>query len=85
MCDCREAVNQRLEMSNARIAFGFSFGSGGMDLAPPMIVLEKIDRSKRGKPPILLATCCPFCGERYPDTAAVKTAQCGEGNQDEQD
>ena len=67
MCDCAKAVNERLEFSNARIAYGFTFGKGGMGLAPPMIELEKIDKSKRGKPPILLATCCPFCGERYPE------------------
>lgn len=67
MCDCREAVNKRLAVSNARIAFGFTFASNKMDLAPPMIVLEKLDEKKRGKPPTLLATCCPFCGERYPE------------------
>ncbi len=68
MCDCREAVNKRLESSNARIAYGFTFSHDngvGMELSPPMIELEKIDKAKRGKPPILLATCCPFCGERF--------------------
>lgn len=71
MCDCREAVNKRLAFSNARIATGFVLNTkddgpiAGMDLAPPMIALEKIDEKKRGKPPTLLATCCPFCGERY--------------------
>jgi len=70
MCDCREAVNERLAFSNARIAFGFTFsasdsGAGRMDLSPPMITLEKIDSKKRGHVPTLLATCCPFCGERY--------------------
>lgn len=68
MCDCREAVNQRLEFSNARIAAGFCFDAhAGIDLAPPMIALEKIDKNKRGKPPVLLASCCPFCGERFPE------------------
>lgn len=65
MCDCKAAVNERLAFSNARIAFGLSFDENKMSLSPPMIVLEKIDQKKRGKPPILLATCCPFCGERY--------------------
>jgi hypothetical protein len=68
MCDCIRAVNKRLAFSNARIAYGFTFKhQGGIDLAPPMIVLEKIDKTKRGVPPILLATCCPFCGGRYDD------------------
>lgn len=77
MCDCRKAVNERLSFSNARIAFGFTFseleGKGGMKLSPPMILLERVDQSKRGKPPTLLATCCPFCGERYEDGDGEKT------------
>lgn len=64
-CGCRKAINERLAVSNARIALGFTFSESGVDSAPPMVVLEKIDDSKRGKPPTLLATCCPFCGERY--------------------
>lgn len=68
MCDCREAIDRRLAISNARIAFGFMLDNGRkMNLTPPMIVLEKLDRKQRGKPPTLLATCCPFCGQRYSD------------------
>lgn len=65
MCDCRKAVDERLAFSNARIAFGFTFSDANMDISPPMIVLEKLDDKKRGRVPTLLATCCPFCGERY--------------------
>jgi hypothetical protein len=65
MCDCRKAVNERLAFSNAKIAEGLLFGEGRLDLASPQIVLEKIDKDKRGKLPNLIATCCPFCGERY--------------------
>jgi hypothetical protein len=65
MCDCRKAVDERLSVSNARIAFGFTISGGRRDLSPPMIVLEKLDDKKRGKLPSLLATFCPFCGERY--------------------
>lgn len=67
MCGCREMINLELEAKNSRLAFGFTFGGDGMNLSPPMIELEKIDKSKRGKPPILLVTYCPFCGERYRD------------------
>jgi hypothetical protein len=71
MCDCREAVNKRLAFCNAKIATGFTIdmlsegATATMNLAPPQIVLEKLDGKKRGKPPTLVATCCPFCGERY--------------------
>lgn len=67
MCDCKAAIDKRLAKSNSRIAFGFTFSGNKMGVSPPMIVLEKIDKKKRGKPPIVLATCCPFCGERYDD------------------
>lgn len=70
MCECRQAVNERLAVSNSRIAVGFCLTTEGtmrgMELTPPMIVLEKVDGKKRGKPPTLLASCCPFCGDRYP-------------------
>lgn len=65
MCECREAINERLAFSNARIAFGLMFGEATIERSPPMITLEKINDKKRGKLPKLLATCCPFCGERY--------------------
>ena len=68
MCDCQEAVNKRLAFSNAKIAFGLMWTDGDTHKVvamPPTIVLEKIDKSKRGKLPTLLATCCPFCGERF--------------------
>jgi hypothetical protein len=71
MCDCREAVNERLAFSNAKIGEGLLFSDSRVDLSPPMIVLEKIDKAQRGKLPNLLATCCPFCGERYENGTTV--------------
>lgn len=70
MCDCQKAVDEQLAGSNARIAFGLLFGNATIDRSPAMIVLEKVDEKKRGKLPTLLATCCPFCGERYRKDAA---------------
>lgn len=66
MCDCHKAVNARLAVSNAKIAYGFMYEQAdGMKLSPPLIVIEKINKTVRGKLPVLLATCCPFCGARY--------------------
>lgn len=70
MCDCRAAVNERLVSSNAKIAMGLLFGEGKLEAAPPMIVLEKADDRKRGRLPVLVATCCPFCGERFSTKSA---------------
>lgn len=70
MCGCRQQVNEKLIERNAKIAAGFtaSFNDGptrGMGLSPPMILLEKADKKKRGELPTLIATFCPFCGEKY--------------------
>jgi len=34
---------------------------------PEVVVVEtaKIDTKKRGRPPVMLASFCPFCGEKY--------------------
>lgn len=65
MCDCRTHVDADLAGRNARLAFGFTFSSRKMDISPPLIELEKIN--PRGKkPPILMASYCPFCGKRFP-------------------
>lgn len=63
MCECRARIDEKLKTQNARLAFGFTCVGGSMGLSPPMIMLEKI--GGRGKRlPTLLATYCPFCGER---------------------
>lgn len=68
MCKCRTAIDEKLKEKNARLAFGFTSSEvAGMALSPPLIQLEKIDRKKRGNPPILLSTYCPFCGNRFDD------------------
>jgi hypothetical protein len=72
MCRCREKTNEKLAEYNAQIAVGFtaSFEDGPvrkMGLAPPMIETEKLDKKKRGRPPILMASYCPFCGTKYDD------------------
>lgn len=65
MCECRESIDKELAASNAKIAAALLIDHCVLNLAPPMIALEKIDEKKRGRLPNLLATYCPFCGERY--------------------
>jgi hypothetical protein len=64
MCECRKLMNERLADKNARLAFGFTFGGGHMGLTPPIIETEKL-KPRGKKPPIVLATFCPFCGVKY--------------------
>jgi hypothetical protein len=71
MCQCRERIDKRLAERNARIASGFTIDltkpAASMSFAPPLIHLEKVDRKKRGTLPMLVASYCPFCGEKIPD------------------
>lgn len=64
-CGCLEHIDEELKTQNGRIARGFTINRelSIMDLSPPMITVEKIGRGK--KPPIVLATFCPFCGAKY--------------------
>ena len=66
MCECRSIIDTNLKPSNARLAFGFMV-SDTMNVSPPMIALEKIN-PKGKKPPILVATYCPFCGDKYKES-----------------
>ena len=70
MCKCRSMIDEKLAAHNAKIAVGFCAGDDdgptrSFGLSPPMIELEKADKKKRGALPILVATFCPFCGDKY--------------------
>lgn len=66
-CDCMTMVNESLKSRNTRLASGFILTEdlGGMDCLP-LVAVEKIDTSKRGKATSVIPTFCPFCGVKYP-------------------
>ena len=55
---CFPQIDKKLEEQNARLSFNL--------LNPNHIFIEteKIDAKKRGKPPKMIASYCPFCGEK---------------------
>lgn len=59
-CDCINHVNGLLSEQNTQLVATI-FGE------PRKVVVEtvKIDSKKRGRPPAMLASYCPFCGEEY--------------------
>lgn len=61
MCNCIAEMNQKLAEGgyNAAILTNL-FG-------PQKATVDtyKPDEKKRGKPPIVIASYCPFCGEKY--------------------
>ena len=67
MCDCNDKVNALLAEQNARLVTTLGFGGTP---CRPIIQTEKLDPKKRGRSPAMLATVCPFCGEKYAATTA---------------
>lgn len=60
MCDCIQQTNEMLKEHNIRLV-------STMFAKPEVVVIqtEKIDSKKRGRPPVMLASYCPFCGEKH--------------------
>lgn len=69
MCNCATEINAELAQRNGRLVNGFSLGKGEMEFFPVMIEVEKMN-TRGKKPPRVLASFCPFCGEKYRKDAA---------------
>jgi hypothetical protein len=65
-CKCVAKVNKLLVANNARVPTSLFFGKTA-------VLVEKVDSTKRGRAPVLLASCCPFCGVRYPEESKKPT------------
>lgn len=61
MCGCIERVNGFLKEHNTKLELPM--------IGPQQLFVTtiKIDDKKRGKPRAMFASCCPFCGEEYPE------------------
>lgn len=64
MCDCATRMNAHLAKFNGRLATGLQI-TPSMDLKSRLLVgTEKIDPKKRKPVPSVMASFCPFCGEK---------------------
>ncbi len=66
-CDCVERVNTAMadQGQNQQVACSYRT-IGGEFRAFAIVETEKIEPRKK-RSPRLIATFCPFCGEKYPD------------------
>jgi hypothetical protein len=60
VCDCNKRMNEALKEYNTMLVTNL--------IGPPhaLVLTDKIDSKKRGKPMMMFASYCPFCGEKYP-------------------
>ena len=64
MCDCAVKFNELLRPKNGRLVQGFNFSGESLSLLPTFVWVEKIESRKKA-PPSVIASFCPFCGEKY--------------------
>lgn len=63
MCDCRKRIDEKLASLNGKLATGFCFTPRGSAQLTLLMQVEKI-KPRGKKPPHVLPTFCPFCGEK---------------------
>jgi hypothetical protein len=62
MCECIARTDAFLAQHNSKIMLPL-FGP-----QLPFVQTMKVDEKKRGKPAMMFASHCPFCGEKFPET-----------------
>jgi hypothetical protein len=67
MCECIKRVDSDLAERDVNAAIETNIFGAPMAL----VRLYKVDEKKRGKVPLLQASFCPFCGEKYPARTAA--------------
>jgi hypothetical protein len=59
---CFDSADEFLAKDNTRLSFAMELPSGRDRL---VVGSEKLSARKKGKPKMVLATFCPFCGIKY--------------------
>ena len=71
MCDCIDDVDKVLAEHNGRLDLTINLSTGR---AWPTLLVEKKDPKVRKRPPTMVPTHCPFCGEKYEVDAVPEEA-----------
>jgi len=65
MCACNNVINEKLKLHNAKLAGAFSIDAGKLEGHSIIITTETTTPGRRRKSvPLVLASHCPFCGEK---------------------
>lgn len=64
-CHCITEVNAKLAEKNGQLSIGLGITKDLGIIGRLLIGVEKKDKSKRVKPPLVSATYCPFCGKKF--------------------
>lgn len=77
MCNCIHDIDARLTEGGACLSATISLTQGGASRALiPLIRKDKwIVESRRGRPKDMIASFCPWCGEKYPEMDAMSKGQ----------
>lgn len=67
MCNCMTDIDNMLKEHNGRLCATIAL-AGNMPVYPTIMVEKIVPRGK--KPPAVVPTFCPFCGEKYAKTEA---------------
>lgn len=62
ICDCASKMNKELEKKNGQLDMAVFIMKG---IALPQIATLKVNTKLREKPPLVVPTYCPFCGQKY--------------------
>jgi len=65
MCNCLAQVQEHLAAHNTQIDVGLSIRDNTIKFLGVYLKTHKIDTHKRGQPKNVIASYCPFCGEKY--------------------
>lgn len=65
MCDCIRRTNERFKQKNMNTELVIACILTGETRI--LVATDKIDTKIRGKAVNMMATYCPFCGEKYPE------------------
>jgi len=68
MCNCIAEFDAKLKDHNGKIAQAILMRDDKL-IARLLVQTEKLDAKKRKPVPAVVATFCPFCGERLADAA----------------